>query len=150
MKLRQLLKKRKEAAKVEKKQKRILLLDGALKKLIELKIAIVDDGKIKYSHDFENTALAIKESPPSKLHQAKLANEAGRKLIPQILALAVTKPSRRDIENMIVAYVCFKTHIEQQPIEVDKKLVPDLAYAVWYLNDNEPTMEEIETWILPS
>lgn len=148
MKLRQKIKKQKAKEKVKKMKKRFMLLDDALKKLVELKVAIVDNDKYKYSSRFERTAQEIIANPPSKLSQIKVAQEAGRKLIPQILALAVSKPSRRDIENMIVGYVCLKAYIKSYGIEIDKKLMPDLAYAVWYLNDHEPTVEEVEEWKL--
>lgn len=131
-------------------QKQLLLLDEALKKLIDLGIATTRDDKYTYSPAFEQTAQNIISSPPGRLRQIKLANEAGRKLIPQIIALATSKPSRRDIENIITAYVCLKVHIEQQKLEVDKKIIPDLTYAVWYLNDNNPTVQEVESWNLIS
>lgn len=148
MKFRQMLKKKKSAEKAKNKQKQILLLGDALKKLLELKIAVLVDSKLRYSKDFEDTALALKDAPPNRLTQAKLAGEVGRKLIPQLLAMAVSKPSRRDVENMIVSYVVLKRHIEAAGLTVDKAILADLAYAVWYLNDNEPSLEEINEWTL--
>lgn len=146
MKLRQQLKKLKQKTHKEKEQKSLMLLNEALKKLIEYQIAVVDENKIRYSSAFEKTVQDIISSPPGRIQQIRLGNEAGRKLIPQILASAISHPSRRDIENMLTAYVCLKTHINQNNLQIDKKLLPDLAYAVWYLNDNNPTMEEIEKW----
>lgn len=35
-------------------------------------------------------------------------------------------------------------------MKVDKGVVPDLAYAIWYLNDNKPSVEEVEEWGLTS
>ena len=138
MKLRQKLKKQKE-------QKQLLLLDGALKKLVDFGIAIIQDDKYTYSPNFKHTAQDIISSPPGKINQMSMGKEA-RKLIPQILVEATTKTTRRDIENMITAYVCLKTHIKEYNLEVDKKIIPDLAYAVWYLNDNNPTIDEVESW----
>lgn len=148
MKLLQRRKKDKKKAKKAKVEKKLVLLDDALKKLVEFNIAIVDENKYKYSPSFECTVKDIISNPPGKFSQIKMANEAGRKLITQTIALATTKPSKRDIENMITGYVCLKIYVKNNNIDVDKKLLPDLAYAVWYLNDNEPTMEEVESWKL--
>jgi len=146
LKFRQLIKKKKSQNKKVKEQKQVMLLDTALKKLIELQIAIIDENKYKYSPCFEQTAKEIIESPPGKIKQAKFAKEVGHKLIPQLIAIASHKPTRRDIENMITGYICLKIHIEEHSLEVDKKIIPDLAYAIWYLNDNNPTIEEVEEW----
>jgi hypothetical protein len=143
VKLRQQLKKLKQKSKQEKQ---FLLLDGALKKLVDLDIAIINNDKYIYSHAFEQTAINIISSPPGKLAQIKLANEVGRKLIPQIISMATTKTTRHDIENMLTAYVCLKNHIEEHNLTVDKTLFPDLTYAVWYLNDHNPTTQEVESW----
>jgi len=129
-------------------QKQLLLLDGALKKLVDYNIAIIQNDKYTYSPLFEQTAHNIITSPPGKLKQTKLANEAGRKLIPEILTMATSKTTRHDIENMLTAYVCLKTHIDEQHLTIDKKILPDLTYAVWYLNDHNPTLEEVEEWNL--
>lgn len=132
--------------KKELKTKQLMLLDDALKKLVEFGIATIVDNKYQYSKSFEQTASDIINSPPSKLKQIKLGQEAGRKLLPDLLTLATHKPSRRDIENLMIAYVCLKTHVEKQNLNVDKKLISDLAYAIWYLNDNNPTIKEVEEW----
>jgi len=136
--------KRKKKVKTEQ----ILLLNEALKKLVELDIATTKSGKYQYSKSFEQTAKHIISHPPSKLKQLKYGQEAGRKLVAQLLVIATTKPSRRDINNMLTAYVCLDIHIKKEKIEVDKKIIPDLAYAIWYLNDNEPTVEEVKLWSL--
>ena len=130
------------------KTEQILLLNEALKKLVELDIVTTKTGKYQYSKSFEQTAQHIISHPPGKLRQLKYGQEVGRKLITQFLALAITKPSRRDINNMITAYICLDIHIKKEKIEVDKSIIPDLAYAVWYLNDHEPTIKEIEEWTL--
>ena len=145
MKLRQKLKKQKEQNHKAKEQKQLLLLDGALKKLVDFGIAIIQDDKYTYSPTFEHTAQDIISSPPGKINQMSMGKEA-RKLIPQILVEATFRTTKRDIENMITAYVCLRTHIQEQHLEVDKKIIPDLAYAVWYLNDNNPTIDEVESW----
>ena len=127
-----------------KVQKRVLLLDGALKELVVLNIAVIADNKYVYSTQFEQTCKTIIASPLSRLKQMSLGTAAGKILMPQILALATTKPSRRDIDNLITAYVCVRVYIDECKCKVDKKLVPDLAYAAWYLNDHAPTLEEVE------
>jgi len=125
-------------------KEQILLLNEALKKLVELGISTIKNEKYQYSNSFEQTVQHIISHPPGKLRQLKYGQEAGRKLTAQLLVLAVTKPSRRDLENMMVAYVCLDIHIKKERIEVDKKIIPDLVYAIWYLNDNEPTIKEME------
>ncbi len=123
-----------------------MLLDSAIKKLVELGVATTTNNKYQYSKQFEEQVTKMMSCSFGKLKQLKLANEAGRKLIPEILAVATHKPTRHDIENMIVAYVCLKFYTEEQKLQYDKKYLPDLAYAVWYLNDNNPTLVEVEEW----
>ena len=130
------------------KTQQILLLNEALKKLVEFGIATTESGKYQYSKSFEQTVKDIISSPPGRLGQLKYGQEAGRKLTAQLFALAVTKPSRKDIENLLVAYVCLKIYIDKHKLKIGKSIIPDLAYAVWFLNDNEPTIEEIEEWTL--
>ena len=125
-------------------------IDRAIKKLVDLGIAIINNDIYIYSPLFEHTAQSIISSPLNKIQQIKLGNEAGRKLLPQILAMTISKPSRRDIENMLTAYVCLIVHIKQQNLEIDNKIIPDLAYAIWYLNDHKPTIKEVEEWNLTS
>ena len=134
--------------KKKNRKEQILLLNEALEKLVELGISTIKNGKYQYSKSFEQTAQHIISNPPGKLKQLKYGQEVGRKLITQFLALAITKPSRRDINNMITAYICLDIHIKKEKIEVDKSIIPDLAYAIWFLNDNEPTIEEVELWKL--
>jgi hypothetical protein len=129
-------------------QKRVMLLRDALHELVALNIATIKDDKFVYSSDFEDTCQKIVSSPLSKLKQLSIGRRAGEALLPQILAQAASHPNRRDIDNLITAYVCLHVHIEDFSIHVDKKLMPDLAYAVWYLNDNEPTQKEVEEWAL--
>jgi hypothetical protein len=150
MKFRQMLKKQKQKNSAKKEQKKLLLLNEALNKLVEYNIASTVDNKYQYSEKFKQTIQQIISSPPSKLEQIKLGRQASHKLIPQILGMATSKTSRRDIENIVVAYVCLKTHIEEENFIVDKKLLPDLTYAVWYLNDHNPTTQEVEEWNLTS
>ena len=141
-----LLKREKKKPKTEQ----TLILNEALEKLTELNIAIITaEGKYKYSRSFEGTVKHIKLHPPGRLKQMKYGSEA-RKLIPQLLASVVTKPSRRDLENIITAYVCLKVHIKRNKLKVDKSIIQDLAYALWFLNDNKPTVEEVKEWKLTS
>lgn len=43
---------------------------------------------------------------------------------------------------MIIAYICLTTHVERLKLKIPKKLVPDIVYGVFYLNDNEPEVVE--------
>lgn len=147
MKFLQKRKKAKQQAKLEKKTKQLMLLDEALKKIVSLGIAVLDDGVYRYSTVFEGVVQReIVDNPPSRLTQLKMGGEA-RKLVPQMLAMAVTRPSRRDIENLITAYFCLRSYVNSQALNVEKKFLPDLAYAVWYLNDHNPTVEEVNEWV---
>jgi hypothetical protein len=129
-------------------QPKLIFLDEALQKLVKLNIAELKNETYQYTQHFASETSKLILSPPGRLKQLKLARESGHKLITQILALAMSKPSRKDIENMITAYVCLRLYLENNQIEVDKKIIPDLAYAVWYLNDHNPTLEEVKSWTL--
>lgn len=127
-------------------QKPVMRLSDALHMLVELNIATIRDNAYVYSSGFEQTCNDLAASPMSKLKQMSLGRKAAKAMLTQILAQAANKLSRRDIENLITAFVCVYVHIEDCRIDADKKLLPDIAYATWYLNDNKPTLEEVNEW----
>lgn len=146
MKFWQKRKKQKQVEHAKEKEQRYLQLNEALNELVALGIAVTEGGMYVYSPSFTTTVANIISLPPGKIKMLQLGNEAGRKLIPQVLALALEKPSKREIENLVVAYVCLKRHIDIQRLVVNPKLVPDLTYAIWYLNGHKPTLEEVYGW----
>lgn len=123
-----------------------LQLSDALNKLVEVDIATIKDGKYTYSKKFEDFVSQIRNDELSILTQAKLGREATKNLTTQMLALALHNPTRRDVENLITAYVCVKQFSDENRLNLEKEVIADLAYATWYLNDHEPTVEEVKEW----
>lgn len=122
-------------------------VEEEFRKLIELKIATIKDDKYVYASEFEESVDHIKRNPPGKFHQLRLARKVHRDIISALIQSALLVRKKRDIENMIISYVCLLTHTKRLKIEIPKDDLPDVVYATYYLNDNEPEVwseEEIE------
>lgn len=126
--------------------KQTIQLDEALDLLVKYGIATINQNTYFYSKNFEDFCSELVKSKVSRLTQMKLGKRAGKELIPQLLTMATAKPSRRDVENLITAYVCLLMYADKHKLKIEKKYVPDLTYAVWYLNDHNPTVEEVKEW----
>jgi len=59
------------------------------------------------------------------------------KINPRRLYSSLPEDVRRDLENLNVAYYCLERHLKRLGLKADKKRMPWLAYALWYLNDHE-------------
>lgn len=136
----------KKNKKVETEQ--TLLLNTALTKLVEKDIVTIVDGKYTYSKSFVKTVNDIANKPLSFRKQASYGRKAGHKLTAQLIALTGQKPSVTDIKNLITAFTVLSEHIKRNNINVNKNHIPDLSYAIWYLNDHEATVEEMKEWNL--
>jgi len=115
--------------------------NSTLKQLIDLKIATIKEGKYVYAPEFKATVEEMKLHPPGRLKQMSLARKCQGEVLPNLLTSPRTFKNKRAIENLIVAYVCFKLHLERLGIP-EPKDIPNLTYGVWYLNDHEPPVEE--------
>lgn len=123
-----------------------LTVEENFQKLIELGIAEIYGNKYRYSSKFSDFAKQVIEHPPSMFKQLKLGRQADSKIIPQLLAIAQSTPTKRNIDNMITAFSLLQLYLENYKIKIDKKFVSDLAFAIYVLNDNEPSLEEIKNW----
>ena len=87
--------------------------NSTLKQLIDLKIATIKEGKYVYAPEFETTAEEMKLHPPGRLKQMSLARKCQSEVLPNLLTSPKAFKNKRAIENLIVAYVCFKVHLER-------------------------------------
>jgi len=132
----------KQWRKKRKEKEREISLGEGLKKLIELKVSSIEDGIYVYSPEFKESVRQLRERPPSKLRQLSLGRKIAKKLSSQLVATAAVYRSKRDIENMIAAYVCLSYHLDRLGLSIPESSLPGLTYATWYLNDHEPEVEE--------
>ena len=116
--------------------------DATLKLLTDLKVVTVEGGKYVYAPEFKATVEEMKLHPPGRLKQMSLAKKCQGEVLPNLLTSPRTFKNKRAIENLIVAYVCFKLHLERLGIPEPKDM-SNLTYGVWYLNDHEPPVEEV-------
>lgn len=127
--------------KKKKETKITSLLDG-FKRLVELRVAVVKDNKYVYSPEFEISVKQVIESPPRRLKQLSVGRKVGRKLAPYLLPTATSYTSKRDIENMIIAFLCLERHSKRLRLSLSESTLLELTHSTWYLNDNEPLAEE--------
>ena len=129
-------------------------LDEALKKLVEMKVAYIDQGRYVYSKEFEESAEHLKSKPMGRFAQIRLGRKIHKKVIPAMAQSAIAidrslksfKGKKREIDNIITAYILLLTHCKRLNInltENDDELAP-LIYATYYLNDHSPTKNVIK------
>lgn len=118
--------------------------DVILQKLIYYKIATIVDNKYTYSLEFAESVEYLKKNPPGRFRQARLAKEVDSKIVPALVTYASYIKSKRKMENIIIAYVCLRTHLTRLNIGVSNEELPDIVYGAFYLNDNEPEVWEKE------
>jgi len=112
--------------------------EETFRKLLELDVVAIRDGKYVYSPVFEDNVEKMKRKGVNRLKQLSMARKA-RRMSSTILAYPSFR-NKRNIENLVVAYVCLDYHMNM----IKKKLPrhhDNLVYAVWYLNDNETEVE---------
>ena len=130
--------------KKKNKKAEVLSLGSSLEKLFEIGAVTVNSGgHYVFTPDFIGHVEQIKQSPPGRIRQIKVAKDVGTRLVPQLLAVASTMKSRTDVENLIVAYYCIKTFTEKVPAKIDNKHLPSLAYGIWYVDKFKPKTCEI-------
>jgi len=118
--------------------------EAILQKLIYYKIATIVDNKYTYSLEFKESVEYLRKNPPGRLKQARLAKEVDSKIVPALVTYASSIKSKRKIENIIIAYVCLKTHLARLNIGIHSDELPNIVYGTFYLNDNEPEVWEKE------
>lgn len=132
---------RRRRKKKEAKEEFPTILDG-IKKLVELRVAVVKDGKYVYSPSFEATVKRVIDKPPNKIRQLSIGRRVSRKIIPHVIGAAASFTSRRDIENMVIAFICLERHVKRLRISLSESTMLALTHPTWYLNDHEPLAEE--------
>ena len=119
--------------------------EDTFKYLLDYKIATIRDNKYIYSTEFEKSVEEIGKHPPSRLTQARLAHEVESKLTHVLISRAIQMKSRRDIEDMIIAYCCIKSHLGRLKMNMpDEYTLPFVVYGTFYLNNHEPVVGEQE------
>jgi len=110
--------------------------EEVFKQLIDLTLCSIKDDKYCYSDVFTANVMELQRKGMRRIKQMSIARKATNSMSTTIL-LYPSFRNKRNIENLIVSYVCFIHHLGKI-----KKKVPDnkdeLVYAVWYLNDHEP------------
>lgn len=133
---------RRRKNKLKQKVEFATLLDG-FKKLVELRVAVIKDGKYVYSPEFEKSVERVKEKPPNKLRQISIGRKVARKLSVRLVDVATSFTSKRDIENMVIAFICLERHAKRLRLSLPESTLLALTHPTWYLNDHEPLAEEM-------
>ena len=109
--------------------------------LVKYKIAETKDGKYVYSKLFEGSVAAMKLKPPGRIEQLRMGQKVRTSILPAIIQHAKAYRNKRDIENMITAYVCVMYHIKRHNIGIPKENLPAVVWGTWWLNDHEPEVD---------
>ena len=112
--------------------------EETLQKLVEYKVASINNGKYVYAPEFEKSVQTLHKKKLSRRKQLKYGRKARSAIAPLLRMYSNLFLNKRNIENLITSYVCFHVHIERLGIKHDKSLENMLVYSTWYLNDNEP------------
>ena len=109
--------------------------------LVKYKIAETKDGKYTYSRLFEGSIAAMKLKPPGRIEQLRMGRKVRKTILPAIVEHAKAYRKKRDIENMITAYVCVMYHIKRHNIGIPEANLPPVVWGTWWLNDHEPAVD---------
>jgi len=119
--------------------------ENTFRLLIELKVAMVRDGKYTYSPEFEASVRSLLEHPLGRVEQTRMGYKVRSAILPALVKYVVHINKKREyVENVIVAYVCLVTHAKRLGIGLPEKQLADVVYGTFYLNDNEPAVEVVE------
>ena len=115
-----------------------------LRKLVELKIAAVENNKYIYSAEFKSSFADLIAHPPGFYAQTRLANKINNELIPLFLSHGhiFLKKGTHGYENIVEAYAGYDRHVKLLNLQVNDKDVPNIIYGTYYLNDHEPEVTE--------
>jgi hypothetical protein len=114
-----------------------------LNKMVELKLARIENNKYEYSLQFRTAFQNMLEHPPSIVEQLSIANKLNNELIPLVIARgeALFKQGSRAYENIVEAYAGFLEFCEFYSVSVDSIDVPNIIYGLYYLNDHAPDVQ---------
>ncbi len=117
--------------------------DSAYKRLVELKIATVKDGKYVYSREFIESVGIFNKNPPGRRQSLKLARQIKKAIVPLLLQQAKIYKSRKEIELTAIAYMQLKAHCKRLNLFLPDEII-SLVWAIYWLNDHEPSVDEEE------
>ena len=113
-------------------------IESNLRDLVKHEIACVRNGKFVYSPDFEASVKYLRSNPPGHFKQLRLGKQVRASVLSALVDYASSFRNKRNIENLITAYVCVVYHMGYHKITIPKDEIPYVTYATLYLNDNEP------------
>ncbi len=110
-----------------------------LKKLVDLDVSTITDGRYVYSKEFEKNVALLTRNGLGRIKRLKVARKAANSMSTTILAYKCFR-DRTQIENLITSYICMIYHLDQIK-QRNLANMDELVYAVWYLNGHEPEVE---------
>ena len=111
--------------------------------LVKYQIAEIKDSKYVYSRLFEGSVAAMKLKPPGRIEQIRMGRKVRKQILPLMIQHAKAYKSRKDVENMIAAYVCVMFHTKRHNIGIPKDSLPAIIWGTWWLNDHEPEADDV-------
>ncbi len=119
--------------------------ESVLQELLNYKIATIENNKYVYSPEFEEAVAELRRNPPGKRQQLRYGRQARKVSKTMVLYIKSFIRSRRNIENLVLAYTILRLHSKRLNMEwFDGDEEPFIIYATWYLNDNEPEVLDLD------
>ena len=119
--------------------------DWRWKRLVELRIATIKNGKYVYSRDFEESVKQLNRDPPGRIESVKIARKVQRDIVPLLLQQAQIFTSKVQIELTVIAYIHLGNHCKRLGLDYPSKdNLTDIVWGIYWLNDHEPSVEEDE------
>jgi len=124
-------------------------------KLIEYKVAYVKNGFYTVSPELLASIEHMRQARPGRVWQMKQLKKVQNDILPVFLAFGVNIMRLRGkagYENIVEASVCFEWHRKRLDLQVDDKDLPNILYAMYYLNNHDFAKLEdvIDTLELPT
>ena len=112
-----------------------------LQKMISLGIVRIVDSNYTHSLEFERAVLSLREHPPGKWQQLKMAHRLNNEIIPFLLNYGIVLMKKGEnmnnakvMGNIATAFFGLETYFKNTKVTYDPNDMPNLIYAVYYLN----------------
>ena len=112
-------------------------------KLVKYGIAEIKDNKYIYTQEFTETIKSFVKRQPNKLESFRIVNRIKGYLSDALFVFAgYFGRSKVQTDNLIIAGICLDRYNKANNNIVPKDDMAFVAYAIWYLNDHEPEVED--------
>jgi hypothetical protein len=115
--------------------------EDLLKKMISLGLVRIVDGNYTHSLEFEKAIFTLREHPPNKWQQLKMANRLNSEIVPFLLNYGIVLMKKGEdvnnakvLGNIATAFFGLELYFKNTKLPYDSKDMPNFIYTIYYLN----------------